>query len=761
MARTFLSYAREDAAKAKSLANALEHAGHQVWWDRHVGGGAQFAAEIAKALRDAEVVVVVWSQTSVVSTWVHDEAAEGRDGGRLVPVSIDDSQPPLGFRQFQAIDLSGWRGRRNSAAFNALERAIVAVLKGERLPQAPPPARNAGWRGWPARIAAVLAMVLVAGVFFYLTNRSTASAATPALAVLPFADLSAAQDKAYFAEGMAEEIRSLLSTDPRLRVTGRSSTEKLGEKPDFQDVHKKLGASHLLEGSVRVEGQRLRMNVRLVNAKTGNQLWDERFDRKMDDVFAVQDEISTAVASRLRGSFRLAAQARQQARRTSPEVLDLYLAASAKWGSYAAHREAERLLLRAVELDPKYAPAWLGLSQRVYDMDAINPVGPWGPDWPKERARAIRYAQHALKLDDKFADAHAWLGFLEGEKEFAEHSLARAKRAIELDPNNFGGWSEAAKAYHFLCEPKKSLEALRRAAAIEPLEPGPQLTLSIQLQKLGQHSEAQALRREYEPLDPNPRGKHRNAERDAMWRGDLSQAIIHGLRVRDAGPPNPQRDLHVAYNLRAIGMTAEALKLLPPHYHNIVGAYWRGDYHTAAAQLHWLKSQVWSQTRSFAITRAAVRSGQHRQLLALFDQRFGSVEVFDRRLRCDLPMHAPQIVIALRQAGRTKEGNRLLDLALARHAQALKVWQHPPEQYVGHAELLALAGKKQAAISSLEQNLRRGGAGDSDPPYPILELGEPAFDSLRNEPGFKAVERKLEAWRAKERRELAAAGVRI
>lgn len=747
MARIFLSYAHEDLAKAKSLAGALERAGHQIWWDSHVGGGARFASEIAAALKDAEAVAVLWSHHSIESIWVQDEAAVGRDSGRLVPISLDDSEPPLGFRQFQSIDLSGWKGRRTAAGLAVIKNSIAAVLKGERL-ALPPRIHRKRWRGWPARAAAALAaLFLLAGAFLYFGNRSTASAATPALAVMPFADLSAGQNKGYFAEGMAEEIRSLLSTDPQLRVTGRSSTERLGENPDFQDVRKKLGVSHLLEGSVRVEGQRLRMNVRLVNAKNGNQLWDERFDRKMDDVFAVQDEISTAVASRLRRSFRLAAQARQQARRTSPEVLDLYLAAAAKAGegSYQSRREAEQLLFRAVELDPKYAPAWLGLSRNIHNMDAINPVGPWGPDWPKERARAIRYARHALKLDEKFADTHAWLGFLEGEKEFPERSLARALRAIELDPNNFEAWSEAARAYDFLCQPGKSLEALLRAAAIEPLEPGPQLILSIQLQALGQHSEAEALRRQYEPRSPNPRGKHRNAERDAMWRGDLSQAMVHGLRVREAGPPNPQRDLHVAYNLRAIGMTAEALKLLPSHYHNIVGAYWREDYRTSAAQLPWLKSQVWSQTRSFAITRAAVRSGQHQQLLALFNDRFGSVEVFDRRLRCDLPMHAPPIVLALRQAGRKQEADRLINLALARHAQALKARLHPPEQYVGQGELLALAGKKQAAIQSLEQTVRRGGAGDSDPPYPILELNEPAFDSIRNEPDFKTVERKLEA----------------
>ncbi|MBA2771115.1 MAG: toll/interleukin-1 receptor domain-containing protein [Sphingomonas sp.] len=90
----------------------MEAAGHEVWWDQHIRGGSRFGAEIAEALKNAEVVLVLWSRASIESAWVNDEAAEGRDSGRLVPILIDECKPPLGFRQFQAIDLKGWTGRR-------------------------------------------------------------------------------------------------------------------------------------------------------------------------------------------------------------------------------------------------------------------------------------------------------------------------------------------------------------------------------------------------------------------------------------------------------------------------------------------------------------------------------------------------------------------------------------------------------------------------------------------------------------------------
>src|SRR5205823_9177841 len=110
MGAIFLSYAREDRGFAEHLSRVLEDAGHSVWWDRRLDGGEEFGAEIEAALGQSEVVLVAWSKESVKSRWVRDEAAVGGDTGRLVPVTIDGSRPPMGFRQFHTLDLSGWKG---------------------------------------------------------------------------------------------------------------------------------------------------------------------------------------------------------------------------------------------------------------------------------------------------------------------------------------------------------------------------------------------------------------------------------------------------------------------------------------------------------------------------------------------------------------------------------------------------------------------------------------------------------------------------
>ena len=112
MAKVFLSYAREDAAAAKALAECIGRAGHAVWWDRQIEGGSRFSTEIDRELRASDAVVVIWSKASIESPWVQDEAAEGRDSGRLVPVLLGADKPPLGFRQFQSVDCGGWDGER-------------------------------------------------------------------------------------------------------------------------------------------------------------------------------------------------------------------------------------------------------------------------------------------------------------------------------------------------------------------------------------------------------------------------------------------------------------------------------------------------------------------------------------------------------------------------------------------------------------------------------------------------------------------------
>src|SRR5947209_8545103 len=172
MAKLFLSYAREDAATAGRLARALERAGHDVWWDRDLQGGASFGSEIERQLKECDVVIVLWSVAGVQSAWVRDEAAIGRDAGKLLPISIDGTEPPIGFRQFHALDVREWRGRSGAAAVRKVQEAVRALV-GDRPPDitrpAPPltpPSRATAIRALLA--AGGLAMLIIAGLYLAL-----------------------------------------------------------------------------------------------------------------------------------------------------------------------------------------------------------------------------------------------------------------------------------------------------------------------------------------------------------------------------------------------------------------------------------------------------------------------------------------------------------------------------------------------------------------------------------------------------------------
>lgn len=196
MGQIFLSYAREDRACAEVLARTLGRAGHDVWWDQRIDSGEEFSAEIEAALAHSDVVLVAWSKNSVTSRWVRDEAAVGGDGGRLVPVSMDGIQPPMGFRQFHTLDLTGWKGAKRDARtaelLHSVERRMSAPKTAEAaaaLAEKPRRWRAAGETRtmWTTAVAAVLLAIMGAGLWLWTGHARQGGPPTkPTLALLAF-----------------------------------------------------------------------------------------------------------------------------------------------------------------------------------------------------------------------------------------------------------------------------------------------------------------------------------------------------------------------------------------------------------------------------------------------------------------------------------------------------------------------------------------------------------------------------------------------
>jgi TolB-like protein len=327
MSDIFISYARDDAARVKKLADALKARGWAVWWDDEIRGGDEYAKDIQRALEKARAVVVAWSKAACDSAWVKDEAEFARDRGTLVPISLDGTPPPLGFRQFQCTDLSSWRGE--GALPEKLLSAISSRLGGEPAPalqKQRSPARGSRWRiplftGAAIAIAAIVAVVvmLAQGPATRKDDAQTADAqrqiaaehasappgraqASPerSVAVLPFVALSSGKDDGYFADGLTEEIINALTTVPDLLVTARTSAFHFkGKDVPIPDIARTLGVSHVVEGSVRRSGDQVRITAQLIRATDGFHLWSETYDRPVAEGFVAQTAIAESIARAL------------------------------------------------------------------------------------------------------------------------------------------------------------------------------------------------------------------------------------------------------------------------------------------------------------------------------------------------------------------------------------------------------------------------------------------------------------------------------
>ncbi|MGE5199973.1 MAG: protein kinase domain-containing protein, partial [Rhodospirillaceae bacterium] len=257
------------------------------------------------------------------------------------------------------------------------------------------------------------------------------------LAVLPFANLSADKENEYFSDGLAEDIIDALAQVPGLRVTARTSAFAFrGKEQDVRDIGARLNVEHILEGSVRRAGNRIRVTAQLVKASDGYHLWSERFDREMTDVFAIQDEISQAIVEKLR--VRLGADRPLVKRHTeNVEAYNLYLKARYqlwRW-SPEGFAKSKEYYEQAIALDPDYALAWHGLAA-FYHL-----LGYFGQMPPKAaNAQAEQAARKALHLDDRLAEAHAIMGALRASEFDWQGAEREFSRSLELDPQSEDVW---------------------------------------------------------------------------------------------------------------------------------------------------------------------------------------------------------------------------------------------------------------------------------------------------------------------------------
>lgn len=465
----FLSYSRADEPRARRLASALERAGYEVWWDARIEGGAAYARSIATALDSADAVIVLWSANSVESDWVRDEAAQGRDRHRLIPLSLDGSAPPIGFRQYQVINLSHWHGRTGSREIEAIERAIKAVVSGRH---DTPAARQVPLSRRNALVAAGAAGAIVAGGGVIAWERGLfrgGGAAPLSIAVISFRNLGATQD--YFSDGLTEEVRVALTRISALQVLAGTSTAKASESGDDpKKIAAALSVRYVLSGSVQRAGDMVRIVANLADGATGFTRWSQSFDRKLTDIFALQSEIARTVAQAM--SVEVATSVPAPGGTANAEAYQDYLQGRALFNlakDEASDRAALDFYDRALAADPNFA---LALAARSRSLAAFADEYAKGNQIKPLYDQAIAAARRAVDVAPTLAEGQLALGFAlyTGRLEVA---AARPfyERAYQLG----GGSADVALLYALYCSragrPGDAMTAVSRAVALDPLNP--------------------------------------------------------------------------------------------------------------------------------------------------------------------------------------------------------------------------------------------------------------------------------------------------
>ena len=471
----FLSYARADQKTALPIIKILEAAGYSVWWDGLLEPGERFSRTTEDALERAKAVVVLWSKTSTASHWVHDEATQGRDRRCLVPVSIDGSEAPLGFRQFQVIDVSKAKYSAAAPAYQAVLRAVAALHDRpfDAAPRAAVPAPAISRR---MAIGGGAAVLVAGGGAAWLTGLiGGASVSATSVAVLPFANLSGDPDQSYFSDGLAAEIRSQLARNELLQVAAQASSNIFRErKDDAQTISRKLRVAYYLDGNVRRAGDIVKVSAELINGKTGTAEWEESFERPLANIFAVQSEIASRVASALSVEMDPTrakdANAKQLGGTKSVVAFDAYLRGKDLYDAgidEASDRQALAKFDEAIAADGGYAAAHAARSRA---LSVIANLYASGVDRRQLFDTAVMASRRAVALAPDFAEAHSALGFAIA---FGQLNMKAARtayaRSYELGPGDADVLSRYAVFRSRLGEYAPANQAILRSSALDPL----------------------------------------------------------------------------------------------------------------------------------------------------------------------------------------------------------------------------------------------------------------------------------------------------
>jgi tetratricopeptide (TPR) repeat protein len=562
MAGAFLSYDRDDTAAAKVIATALETAGHSVWWDLHVRGGAQFSKVIEEALEAADAVVVLWSKQSIDSAWVRDEAAVGRDSGRLVPATIDGTEPPLGFRQFQTIPLTDWRRRSKSSGIAELRRAL-----GELGAPAVSGKSSSTWQIAPSRwlIAVSIAAAIIVGALAWKLSHNPAL--TPVVAVGP-ADGSQASGE--LARDVLVKLGYLQSTaggDPlQLVAQGNGQTPTL-----------------LLNIGESSSKSRAEATAALFDGRDRSLLWSKDFARPSEKVADLRQETAYTTGQVLNCALEGLS---THNRRLSQQSLKLYLNGCAAY----ADRTTDTIALSLVPLfrrltrtEPTFAGGWAKLL--LVESEFARMV--YRPEAASILAALPTHIAAARRLDPDLPEAMLAEAALLPDNAF-ERRIALLERAANEGPDNAPVLGTLSDNLLLVGRMNDAVEQAQRAVRADPLSPAARDSLISALTSSGKLDQALAELQRSEQLWPGASSVLNARFRIYLRYGDAKEALklVRSGAVSTSETPYIDSFLKAraeptpANIERAVGEARSAYDHIPTviyHFEQVLGTFGREE----------------------------------------------------------------------------------------------------------------------------------------------------------------------------------------
>ena len=560
-----------------------------------------------------------------------------------------------------------------------------------------------------ATIAALLLVLVIVATDRYRFPQSSTpehvgvvtEAGEVSIAVLPFADMSPNHDQDYFSDGISEEILNGLARLQTMKVAGRTSSFAFkGRNEDLREIGMALGVQHVVEGSVRKDGDKLRITAQLISVSDGFHLWSETYDRELTDVFAVQDEISAAIVRELQGSLLGDATVNSEADDIAVADYERYLAARKliTMRTNEGLTEARAILEEVVERAPDYAPGISSLAESLILLRGgdFNSYGNLDLAAVSEMAKPL--LDRAIELDPNLSDAYAVRGLLADEEDRDDESEADLLRAVELNPSSSKAWVWLSNLEGKRLRPDARRRYLMEAVAIDPLWLVPNINLVYIDLDFGRIDEVWTIIERLRPFHQDSALFHDLDGRASSSGGQLANAHRALLKAYEMSPDTPQFASQYAFNLIALQDFEQALAVMPPQI-TLAPNFLTGEWDAVLPEVREILDE--DQSVPFMLFGYVIGSsyiGDYECLVDFYDTHMKSPEWFTARQQSSLMTN---FAIALRELGRDADAQILLNAyredLLAGDARGLNNPFHDQRWSIYYA----LSGDDDAAIAKL------------------------------------------------------------